>query len=100
MQLEDGPRQGRVGPVTSTYQSRLFGSLFQWLDVNRRLTVLDIGTALPETVNFFSQYICRLHFIDLYTSLQPAFPAEQTTAMPRVTATAQASDSGSVRYDS
>jgi hypothetical protein len=67
LQLEDGPRQGRVGPVTSTYQSRLFGSLFQWLDVNRRLTVLDIGTALPETVNFFSQYICRLHFIDLYS---------------------------------
>lgn len=67
MQLEDGPRQARVGPVISTYQSRLFGSLFQWLDVNRRLTVLDIGTALPETVNFFSQYICRLHFIDLYS---------------------------------
>jgi hypothetical protein len=36
------------------------------LDVNHRLTVLEIGPALPETVDFFSQFKCRIHFVDLY----------------------------------
>jgi hypothetical protein len=36
------------------------------LDVNRRLTVLEIGPALSETVDFFSQFKCRLHFVDLF----------------------------------
>lgn len=65
-QLEANPGLGRVGPVVSTHQSKLFASLFQMLDVNHRLTVLEIGTALPETVEFFSQFKCRLHFVDLF----------------------------------
>ena len=36
------------------------------LDVNQRLTVLELGTALPETVEFFSRFRCRLHFVDLF----------------------------------
>ena len=50
----------------SEQSSKLFPSLFRMLDVNRRLTVLEIGPALPETVDFFSQYKCRLHFVDLF----------------------------------
>ncbi len=46
--------------------SKLLPSLFQLIDVNHHLTVLEIGPALPETVNFFSQFRCKLHFIDLY----------------------------------
>lgn len=67
VQLEAGPGPQRVGPVTSRVDSKLIGALFQSLDSGRRLTVLEIGTALPETVEFFSQFTCRLHFIDLYS---------------------------------
>ena len=28
--------------------------------------MLDVGPALPETVDFFSRYSCRLHFVDLF----------------------------------
>lgn len=47
--------------------SKIFGSLYRLLDVNHRLTVLEVGTALPETVEFFSRYKCRIHFLDLYS---------------------------------
>jgi len=56
----------RVGPVSSSQPSKLFPGLFKMLDVNRRLTVLEIGPALSETVDFFSQFKCRLHFVDLF----------------------------------
>lgn len=59
------PRQP-VGPVQTRQQSKLFPELFRMVDVNRRLTVLEIGPALPETVDFFSAFKCRLHFVDLY----------------------------------
>jgi hypothetical protein len=65
-QLGAEPGPGRAGPIVSTHQSTLFASLFQMLDVNHRLTVLEIGTALPETVEFFSGFRCRLHFVDLF----------------------------------
>ena len=39
--------------------------LFEGLDPERSLTVLDIGVAKPESVRFFSRYRCRLHFADL-----------------------------------
>ena len=55
-----------TGPIVSRHQSKVLGSLFRHLDPDRRLEVLEIGPALPETVDFFSQFRCRLHFIDLY----------------------------------
>jgi hypothetical protein len=66
LNLQPTPDRPRVGPVISRQQSKLFASLFQMLDVNRRLTVLEVGTALPETVDFFAQFKCRLHFVDLF----------------------------------
>jgi hypothetical protein len=64
--LENPGNAFRAGPVESTQPSKLFPSLFSLMDVNHRLTVLEIGPALPETVEFFSQFKCRLHFVDLY----------------------------------
>ena len=55
-----------TGPIVSRHQSKVLGSLFRHLDPERRLEVLEIGPALPETVDFFAQFRCRLHFIDLY----------------------------------
>lgn len=48
-------------------QSLLFPTLVKRIDPDRRLSVLEIGPALPETVEFFSQFKCRLHFAAMYT---------------------------------
>jgi hypothetical protein len=49
--------------------SKLLPFLFENVEEDRRLTVLNIGPALPETVTFFSRYRCRLHFADLFAEL-------------------------------
>lgn len=53
--------------VSRTQQSLLFPSLVKSLDTDKRLSILEIGPALPETVNFFSQFKCRLHFGGMYS---------------------------------
>ena len=64
--VEDRAALPRVGPASSSQPSKLFASLFRMLDINHRMTVLEIGPALSETVDFFSQFKCRLHFVDLF----------------------------------
>ncbi len=48
-------------------RASLLHSLFADVDENHRLTVLDVGPASPETVDFFAQFKCRLYFADLYS---------------------------------
>jgi hypothetical protein len=48
--------------------SKLLAGLFQRVSADKRLVVLEIGSALPETVDFFADYRCRLHFVDLYNA--------------------------------
>ena len=55
-----------AGPAVARHQSKLLAGLFSHVDPEKRLTVLEIGPALPETVAFFSPFRCRLHFVDLY----------------------------------
>jgi len=52
--------------MSRTQQTLLFPSLVKRLDTDRRLSILEIGPALPETINFFSQFKCRLHFAAMY----------------------------------
>lgn len=54
-------------PMPRKQQTLLFPSLVKNVDPDRRLSVLEIGPALPETVDYFSQYKCRLHFAAMYT---------------------------------
>ena len=54
-------------PTSRTQQSLLFPSLVKKVNQDRRLSVLEIGPALPETIEFFSQFKCRLHFAAMYT---------------------------------
>lgn len=54
-------------PKMERQQSLLFPSLFKKLDTSGRLKVLDIGPAHNETIHFFSQVRCRLHFAGMYT---------------------------------
>ncbi|MCB1677283.1 MAG: hypothetical protein KDI16_01200 [Halioglobus sp.] len=49
--------------------SKLLGALFESVDEGRRLCVLHIGQALPDTVAFFSRYRCKLHFVDIFAEL-------------------------------
>lgn len=55
--------------MTKTQASRLLPALFEHVDDTRPLTVLNVGPALSETVDFFSDYRCKLHFADLYSEL-------------------------------
>jgi hypothetical protein len=57
-----------VAPTVSrSQQSLLFPSLVARIDPDRRVSVLEIGPALPETMEFFSHFKCRLHFAAMYT---------------------------------
>jgi hypothetical protein len=64
--------------MTSTQPSKLLSNLFENIDEDARLTVLHIGPALPETVDFFSHFRCKLHFLDLYDEL----PIEAEEGVP------------------
>jgi hypothetical protein len=66
LKFDTGAGPQRVGPITAFLKSQLFASLFQGVDVKHRLTVLEIGAALPETVGFCSQFKCRLLYVDLF----------------------------------
>ena len=54
-------------PSSRTQQTLLFPTLIKRIKGDTRLSVLEIGPALPETIEFFSQYKCRLHFAAMYT---------------------------------
>ncbi len=61
--------------------SKLFPSLFRSLDAKRRLTILEVGSALPETVDFFSRFKCTIHFVDLFS--EPVVRDLQQVATPK-----------------
>lgn len=56
----------RPSPIQSREPAKLFRSLFSDIDLERRVTVLEIGSALPETIDFFANFKCRLYFADLF----------------------------------
>ena len=55
--------------MSATQPSKLMASVIPEPVDESRLTVLHIGNAMPETVDFFSNYRCRLYFVDLFTEL-------------------------------
>jgi len=61
--------------------SKIFASLYRMLDLNHRLTILEVGSALPETVEFFSRYKCRIHFLDLFS--EPLVSDLQNVTSPK-----------------
>ena len=50
-----------------TQQTLLFPNLVKRIDPGRRLSVLEIGAALPETIEYFSRFKCRLHFAAMFS---------------------------------
>ncbi|MFW6093325.1 MAG: hypothetical protein ACODAC_05070 [Pseudomonadota bacterium] len=64
MKATDGPRE--YGGGVELRQTLLLPHLFEGIDEGQRLTVLDVGAGVPETVAFFSGFRCRIHFADLF----------------------------------
>jgi hypothetical protein len=46
--------------------SRLLPSLFELQEAPRQITVLEVGSAIPETIRFLGQFRTRIHVADLY----------------------------------
>ena len=63
--VEDQPPAALL--MRRTQQTLLFPNLVKRIEPGRRLSVLEIGPALPETIEFFSHFKCRLHFAAMYS---------------------------------
>ncbi len=70
--------------------SQLFPVALNKLKTKKKLTVLEVGPASSSTVEFFSQYKCRLHFADLFDSDILKNPSEWKTKSQLITAFRQA----------
>jgi hypothetical protein len=64
----------------STQVSTLLPYLFEYIDEEQLVTVFHVGPALPDTVDFFSNYRCKLHFIDLFCELPIAADDDSATS--------------------
>ncbi|MFT4518004.1 MAG: hypothetical protein ACI9JM_000381 [Halioglobus sp.] len=62
--------------------TQLLPSLFKHLEEEQRITVFHVGPALQETIDFFSAYRCKLHFLDLFSEL-PIITEEESSASLR-----------------
>ena len=56
-------QQNNTDPLPSALASNLIDDI----NTEERLIVLDMGRAVSSTIKYFSQYKCRLNFIDLYS---------------------------------
>lgn len=66
---------GAAGQQSDSQRSQLFPALFEQLPADAPLRVFDAGLAVAQTVNFFADYRCRLHFAGLFAEL-PAPPSD------------------------
>lgn len=55
--------------MTAIQSSKLLSSLFHAIEDDELVRVLHIGPALPETIDFFSRFRCKLYFVDLFDEL-------------------------------
>ncbi|UTW45993.1 hypothetical protein KFE80_03580 [bacterium SCSIO 12696] len=55
-------------------QSQLFARLTETLPGDRPFSVLDVGPGVADTVTFFADYRCQLHFADLFSDLPAPIP--------------------------
>lgn len=76
--LSSSPSAAGVSPQPSN----LLPLLFERREEDRTLTVFHTGAALPETVDFFAEYRCKLHFVDLFSELPLEEAAEGEILLP------------------
>jgi SAM-dependent methyltransferase len=73
-----GQERPAAPPDVEVRQTLLLPLLFETLDDEQPLTVLDVGSGTAETVAFFSGYRCRLYFAALFDA--PELRPEQLAA--------------------
>ena len=56
--------------LVNIHRSPILKLLSKRLEEDRKFEILDIGPALKENIGFFSQYRCRLHIDDFYSSFR------------------------------
>jgi hypothetical protein len=63
----------------STQASQLISALVRGVEEDQRISILHIGPVLGDTLDFFSQYRCRIQVFDMFTEL-PIPAVEETEA--------------------
>ena len=71
--LAAAPAAGNPNP---TQDSKILPGLFAGLDEDSRVSVLHVGPACSDTLDFFAGFRSRLYFIDAFTEL-PLKPPEE-----------------------
>lgn len=73
--------------MTQQQKAQLLPGLFEHIDKEQRFTVLHLGPVLPETLDFFSSYRCKIYVADLFTELPFSLdPVEELTVEQRLAA--------------
>ena len=73
-------QQNNTDPLPSALASNLIDDI----NTEERLIVLDMGRAVSSTIKYFSQYKCRLNFIDLYSEDFVLDPDEEMSHLQMV----------------
>lgn len=66
---ESAPAVGKTRRETSVHPSLGFNTLFHQFRANRKYRILDLGPAVGDNIDFFSQFRCRIYIEDLYRTL-------------------------------
>ena len=61
----------------STQSSQLLSELVRGVEEDQRISVLHIGSVRSDTLDFLSQYRCRVQVFDMFSEL-PVPPVEDT----------------------
>ncbi|MEP4146250.1 MAG: hypothetical protein ABJL54_03455 [Halioglobus sp.] len=65
--------------------SQLLPDLFESVAEDQCITVLHLGPVLPETMEYFSSFRCKLHVNDLFAELPLSFkPGDELTVQERM----------------
>ena len=67
--------------MTAQQSAKLLRVLFEDITDEQRISVLHFGPALPETVEFFSNYRCKLYFVDPFEELPLVADLEQGVSL-------------------
>ena len=80
--------------MSEQQSSQLLPGLFEGIAQEQRINVLHLGPVMPETVEFFSEYRCKLYINDLFAELPLVFqPGDEQTVAQRVSRLLDFSDS-------
>lgn len=72
-----------TGNPATTQDSKILPGLFAGLDENSRLSVLHVGPACSDTLDFFAGFRSRLYIVDAFTELPLHIPEDEPADFAR-----------------